>query len=131
MRSNVIFPRQSNTHHLSLTCALRLISPPHSGGTMAVTPLRGGAVTTPKLNAPTSPAPAPAAATIDRTRDTGHFPGGVTPAGLTPAVSPALQKATFERVFSLGKMLAGQGKVPVIVIDHRLTGLDDRPILKK
>jgi hypothetical protein len=56
--------------------------------------------------------------------------GGVTPAGLNPAVSPAMQRATFERIFQLGRQLTSEGKVPVIVIDHRHTALDDRPIIR-
>src|SRR3954447_8962840 len=59
-----------------------------------------------------------------RNLDSGEFRAGVTPAGLNPAIPPELQKATFERVFSLGRMLVEQGKVPVIVIDHRLTAMD-------
>lgn len=56
--------------------------------------------------------------------------GGVTAAGLNPAVSPERQRQTFENVFKLGRELVAEGKVPVIVIDHRLTGMDDRPIIK-
>lgn len=56
--------------------------------------------------------------------------GGVTELGLNPAVSPDRQRQTFENVFKLGRELVAQGKVPVIVIDHRLTGMDDRPIIK-
>lgn len=56
--------------------------------------------------------------------------GGVTEAGLNPAVSPQTQRRTFENVFTLGRELAAEGKVPVIVIDHRHTGLDDRPIVR-
>ena len=57
--------------------------------------------------------------------------GGVTAQGLNPAVSPELQKATWENVFKLGRQLSEQGKVPVIMLDHRLTALDDRPIIRK
>jgi len=71
--------------------------------------------------APTAPA---------RPVDTQQFAPSVTAAGLNPAVSAERQKATFERVFKLGKLLVSQGKVPVIVIDHRLTAMDDRPIIK-
>lgn len=57
--------------------------------------------------------------------------GSVTAKGLHPDVSPALQKATFEKVFQLGRQLVKDGKVPVIVLDHRHTALDDRPIVRK
>lgn len=57
--------------------------------------------------------------------------GGVTAKGLNPAVSPEMQKATYERVFQLGRQLVKEGKLPVIVLDHRLTALDDRPIVRK
>jgi hypothetical protein len=46
-------------------------------------------------------------------------------------VKPEVQRATFERVFEQGRRIAADGKIPVIVVDHRLTGLDDRPIIKK
>lgn len=49
---------------------------------------------------------------------------------LNPAVDAATQRATWERTFALGRRLVSEGKVPVIFIDHRLTGLDDRPIIK-
>jgi hypothetical protein len=58
-------------------------------------------------------------------------PGGVTAAGLNPAVSPEQQRATFERIFRLGREQVSQGKIPVIFLDHRLTALDDRPITRK
>ncbi len=66
-----------------------------------------------------------------RVKDSGAFAAGVTSAGLHPDLSAERQKATFERIFALGKQVAAKGETPVIVIDHRLTGLDDRPIIKK
>lgn len=58
-------------------------------------------------------------------------PGGVTAAGLNPAVTPERQRATFESVFRLGRELVRKGQIPVIVVDHRLTAIDDRPITRK
>jgi hypothetical protein len=58
-------------------------------------------------------------------------PGGVTAAGLNPAVSPEQQRATFERLFQLGRERALLGESPVLVLDHRLTAIDDRPITRK
>jgi hypothetical protein len=56
--------------------------------------------------------------------------GGVTAAGLNPAVSPQIQRATFERIFQRGREIADAGQTPVVVVDHRLTALDDRPIIR-
>lgn len=75
---------------------------------------------------------------VERTRQTGPSQqlsggtpnGGVTELGLNPAVAPDRQRQTFENLFRLGRELAAEGKVPVIVIDHRHTGLDDRPIVR-
>jgi hypothetical protein len=50
---------------------------------------------------------------------------------LNPEVSAAVQRATWQRVFDAGRAIVADNKIPVIVIDHRLTGLDDRPIIKK
>jgi hypothetical protein len=46
-------------------------------------------------------------------------------------VPPALQKETIARIFRLGKTIHEQGKIPVVVIDHRQAGLDDYPIVRK
>lgn len=84
----------------------------------------------------TSPAPQnsapPEKVTGNSTRNTDatEFNGGVTAAGLNPLVPAALQKATWERALTLAETMAKQGKAPIILIDHRLTGLDDRPIIK-
>lgn len=73
----------------------------------------------------------PTGATNTRNADSAQFNGGVTAAGLNPLVPAALQKATWDRALTLAETMAKQGKVPLIVIDHRLSGLDDRPIIKK
>ncbi|MBK7865183.1 MAG: hypothetical protein IPJ65_42620 [Archangiaceae bacterium] len=84
--------------------------------------------TTDAASAPATVAQAPRAAPAQRV-DSGHFDGGVTAAGLNPLVPAGLQKATLERALTLAETLAQQGKVPLFVIDHRLTGLDDRPLI--
>jgi hypothetical protein len=80
------------------------------------------------VDAPATPAPKKA---NTRNVDGGDFNGGVTAAGLNPLVPAALQKATWDRTLKLAETMAKQGKNPLIVIDHRLTGLDDRPIIRK
>jgi hypothetical protein len=50
---------------------------------------------------------------------------------LNPAVTPAAQRTTWDKVFQLGKQVQAEGKLPVIVLDHRLSALDDSPIIKK
>jgi hypothetical protein len=50
---------------------------------------------------------------------------------LNPEVSASTQRATWQRVFAAGRAIVADNKIPVLVVDHRLTGLDDRPILKK
>jgi hypothetical protein len=88
------------------------------------------------MGAAHAPAPlAPFAAQVNsvatgRDADGEAFTGAVTVAGLNPIVPAALQKETLERVLTLAERTAQQGKIPVVVIDHRLTGLDDRPIIK-
>lgn len=66
-----------------------------------------------------------------RNTDSAKFTGGVTAAGLNPLVPAELQKATWSRTLTLAETMAKQGKVPLIVIDHRLAGLDDRPIIRQ
>jgi hypothetical protein len=56
---------------------------------------------------------------------------GTTAVELNPAVSAATQRATWKHVAERGRELTDAGKTAVIMIDHRLTGLDDRPIITK
>jgi hypothetical protein len=63
--------------------------------------------------------------------DEAQFGEVAAAAALNPLVPAALQRATWDRVLSLAETVATQGKVPLIVVDHRLSGLDDRPILRR
>jgi hypothetical protein len=94
--------------------------------------------TPPGLKSPSvgeaAPAAAKAAASkaarVPKIIDSESFaPPAGTVAEMNPAVSVEMQHATYARIFALGKAIAEQGKIPVILIDHRLTGIDDRPLI--